>query len=46
MRMAGGVGKEPCFVFFRDVEEEQFFKNRNVISLFESTRAEELLPPH
>lgn len=46
MRMAGDVGKGPCFVFFRDVKEEQFFKARNVIFLFESTRAEELLSPH
>lgn len=40
------MGKKSCFVFFRDIEEEQFFKARNVNSLFESTRAEEMLPPH
>lgn len=40
MGVAGGVGKEPCFVFIRDIKEEHFFKARNLNSLFESTRAE------
>lgn len=46
MRVAGGVEREPCFVFFRDVKLEQFCKARNVNSLFKCTRAEELLSPH
>lgn len=45
MCVSGGVGKEPCLVFIIDVKEEQFFKTRNVNSLFDSIRAEELLPP-